>query len=57
MYMPDYKKIYLTLLCAPEEAVNLLIDALRECKELYMDAPDPELKSLTLPENDGEGKE
>ena len=57
MDMPDYKEMYLKLFRASEEAVNLLIAAQRECEELYMNAPDPELKILTLPENDGETKE
>jgi hypothetical protein len=56
MDMPDYKEMYLKLFRASEEAVNLLIAAQRECEELYMNAPDPELKILTLPENDGEVK-
>lgn len=42
---------------ASEEAVNLLIAARRECEELYMNTPDPELKILTLPENGREAKE
>ena len=57
MNMPDYKEMYLKLFRASEEAVNLLIAAQRECEELYMNAPDPELKILTLPENGGEAKE
>ena len=43
MNMPDYKEMYLKLFRASEEAVNLLIAAQRECEELYMNAPDPEL--------------
>jgi len=57
MDMPDYKEMYLKLFRASEEAVNLLIAAQRECEEIYMNAPDPELKILTLPKNDGEVKE
>jgi hypothetical protein len=57
MDMPDYKEMYLKLFRASEEAVNLLIAAQRECEELYMNAPDPELKILTLPENSGEARE
>lgn len=49
--------MYLKLFRASEEAVNLLIAAQRECEERYMNAPDPELRILTLPENDGEAKE
>jgi hypothetical protein len=46
MDMPDYKEMYLKLFRASEEAVNLLIAAQRECEELYMNAPDPELKNF-----------
>ena len=31
--MPDYKKMYLTLFRATEEAVNILLAAQRECEE------------------------
>ena len=40
--MPDYKTMYLTLFKASEEAINLLIEAQRECEELYMSARDGE---------------
>ena len=49
MNMPDYKKMYLRLFHASEEAVNLLIAAQRECEELYVNAPEPELKVITKP--------
>lgn len=52
MDMPDYKEMYLKLFRASEEAVNLLIAAQRECEELYVNAPEPELKVLTIPGND-----
>ncbi|MEA4895941.1 MAG: hypothetical protein VB064_11880 [Oscillospiraceae bacterium] len=48
--MPDYKEMYLKLFRASEEAVNVLIAAQRECEELYVSAPEPELKVITLPE-------
>ncbi|MEA4815054.1 MAG: hypothetical protein VB112_09135 [Oscillospiraceae bacterium] len=50
--MPDYKEMYLKLFRASEEAVNVLIAAQRECEELYISAPEPELKAITLPEHD-----
>lgn len=34
--MSNYKKMYLKLFRATEEAVNLLIDAQRACEELYI---------------------
>jgi len=54
--MPDYKEMYLKLFCATEEAVNLLIDAQQACEELYVIAPEPELKVVALPQRDGETK-
>ena len=41
--MPDYKETYLKLFRATEEAVQTLIAAQRECEELYINAPTPEL--------------
>lgn len=47
--MPDYKQMYLTLFRATEQAINTLIQAQRECEELYISAPDTELKIVPLP--------
>lgn len=44
--MPDYKKMYLTLFKASEEAVNLLIAAQRECEELYLSSEEPDITIL-----------
>lgn len=44
--MPDYKKMYLTLFNATEEAVNLLITAQRECEELYISSEESETAPL-----------
>lgn len=57
MDMPDYKEMYLKLFRASEEAVNVLIAAQRECEELYVSAPEPELKIITLPEPESGKKE
>lgn len=57
MDMPDYKEMYLKLFRASEEAVNVLIAAQRECEELYVSAPEPELKVIPLPEPENEKKE
>lgn len=51
--MPDYKEMYLKLFRASEEAVNVLIAAQRKCEELYVSAPEPELKVITLSEQRG----
>ena len=32
----DYKELYFKLFRATEKAINLLIDAQRECEELYL---------------------
>lgn len=48
--MPDYKEMYLKLFRASEDAVNILIAAQRECEELYVSSPEPELKVIPLPE-------
>ena len=45
--MPDYKKMYLRLFRASEEAINLLIEAQRECEEMPLEDEQPE---LILPE-------
>ena len=47
--MPDYKEMYLILFRATEQAINMLIEAQRKCEELYISAPDTELKILPLP--------
>ena len=48
--MPDYKEMYLTLFRAAEAAISCLIAAQRECEEMYLNAPEPELAVLTFPE-------
>lgn len=46
--MPDYKKMYLTLFRATEQAINTLIEAQRECEELYISEPEAELRVISL---------
>lgn len=53
--MPDYKEMYLKLFDATEKAVEILISAQRECEELYLSSPDPELK-LFPAERETEGE-
>ena len=36
--MPDYKEMYLKMVRATEEAMNLLIAAQRECEEIYINS-------------------
>ena len=53
--MPDYKEMYLKLFRATEEAISCLIDAQRECEEMYINAPEHEKCLYLYPrENDGE---
>ena len=40
--MVDYKKLYLKLFAATEDAINLLIKAQQECEELYINAEESE---------------
>lgn len=49
--MPDYKKMYLTLFKASEQAINTLIAAQRECEELYISSPEVNIRLLTPEEN------
>ena len=48
--MPDYKKMYLILFRATEQAINMLIEAQRECEELYISEPETELRVIPLPD-------
>ena len=38
----DYKEIYLKMVRATEEAMNILIRAQRECEEIYLDEEEKE---------------
>ena len=40
--MADYKQMYLKLLNATENAMEMLIAAQRQCEELYLSADDAE---------------
>lgn len=50
--MPDYKQMYLTMMKASEQALSILIDAQRQCEELYLSQPEPEL--TVLPTDEGQ---
>lgn len=39
----DYKEMYLKMVRASEQAIRILVEAQRECEELYMSQPDPQL--------------
>ena len=60
--MPDYQKMYLTMVRYSEraqrlsaEAAELLIEAQRLCEEMYISAPEPEI-ILLPPRNEEETK-
>ena len=38
--MPNYKEMYFKMVRASEKAVNILIEAQRECEELYLSGPE-----------------
>ena len=44
--MPDYKKMYLKMVRASEQAVRILIKAQQECEELYISEPEAALTVL-----------
>lgn len=46
--MPDYKEMYLKLFRASEQAISTLIQVQRECEELYISQPEPDLKVLSI---------
>jgi len=39
--MADYKKVYVTMVDAAEKAMELLIEAQRQCEELYIETEEP----------------
>lgn len=49
--MPDYKEMYLTMMRAAERAINTLIEAQRQCEELYISSPEPDIRVIDA-END-----
>ncbi len=44
--MADYKELYLTMVRATEQAIDILIEAQRKCEDLYIDSPDAEIRLL-----------
>lgn len=52
--MPDYKEMYLKMVRASEDAINILITAQRECEEMYLSSPEPELKIVSLSKEEDE---
>lgn len=48
----DYKEMYLKMVRASEQAIRILVEAQRECEELYMSQPDPQLIVLKKDEKE-----
>ncbi len=44
--MQDYKEMYLAMVRASEEAMNVLIEAQRKCEEMYLDAGEAEKENI-----------
>lgn len=55
--MPDYKEMYLKLFRATEAAISCLIEAQRECEEMYINAPEPKNCLYLYSKEDTDGKE
>ncbi len=53
--MPDYKKLYLEMFRAAEQAVNILMAAQQECEALYISSPEPEFQVIPLPPENNKG--
>lgn len=50
--MPDYKEMYYTLFRASEKAVNILLEAQRNCEEMYLESPRPGLTLSPPPDEE-----
>lgn len=48
----DYKEMYLKMVRASEQVIRILVEAQRECEELYMSQPDPQLIVLKKDEKE-----
>lgn len=53
--MADYREMYLHLMRETDKAIELLIQAQRDCEEMYISAPEPELTALGQEESTGGG--
>ena len=41
----DYKEMYLKMMCATEDAINILIKAQQECEEMLLNSEKPEAEA------------
>lgn len=52
MDLPDYKEMYLTMVRASEDAMNILIEAQRKCEEMYISKEVPSADFLKVIEGE-----
>ena len=52
--MLDYKQMYMNMIQASEKAVNILIEAQRQCEDIYMMECDEKDNIIKLPLNDND---
>lgn len=50
--MPDYKEMYLHMARETEKAVRILIEAQRQCEEMYINAPEADITLLPIERDD-----
>ena len=50
--MADYKEMYFKLFRATTRAIDILVEAQRDCEELYISEPSPKL--TTFPRDPGD---
>ena len=55
--MADYKKMYIHLMQSTEPAIRILIQAQRDCEELYISAPETKLTVLEREESTDGGSD
>ena len=55
--MPDYKEMYQKMFLASEAAINILIQAQRECEEIYINSPEPKIGIFPSRELDDDAPE
>lgn len=46
----DYKGMYMKMVRASEAAINILIEAQKECEEMYLEATEPILDAILAEE-------
>lgn len=47
----NYKEMYLRMMRATEDAINILIQAQQECEEMYISAEEEDAEKWESPEN------